>query len=260
MPNRMIKETLRTSRNVSSLTDFQFRIWVLLITYVDDYGRGNADPELLKSLLFPRKHSVSINQIQNAIKALDSKGMITLYDFDGETYFYFPKWADHQRIRQKVSKFPEPPAICSNPPQLAAGLREKRPETKPNQVEVEVETNRNQLETNARARVSNSQPDVGRVMEYFLDRVNPSPSPLAIEMLKKYTEELSADVVIHALGIALDERKTGWRYIQGILQRYKKDGLNNMEAVLQAEREHDNRKRNGETNNIFAQIYQEEYG
>ena len=47
MGNRMIKETIRTSRSVNNMTDFQFRVWVYLITYVDDYGRGSADSELL---------------------------------------------------------------------------------------------------------------------------------------------------------------------------------------------------------------------
>ncbi|MBQ7825187.1 MAG: hypothetical protein IJ337_02390 [Clostridia bacterium] len=48
MPNRVIKESIRTSKGVNSLSAFQFRLWVYLITYVDDYGRGSADPELLK--------------------------------------------------------------------------------------------------------------------------------------------------------------------------------------------------------------------
>lgn len=133
MPNRMIKDTLRTSRNVSSLSDFEFRVWVLLITYVDDYGRGSADPELLKGLLFPRMHGVTEDQIGDALRTLSDKGMITLYESEGEPFFCFPKWGEHQRIRTKVSKFPQPPTICRGLPQSAAICREVRPETKPNQ-------------------------------------------------------------------------------------------------------------------------------
>ena len=77
--------------------------------------------------------------------------------------------------------------------------------------------------------------DLPRVMTFFLDRVNPSPSPLCLDSLKQYTAALGADVVLHALSIALDERKTGWSYIQAILARYERDGLRDMEAVLQAE-------------------------
>jgi hypothetical protein len=68
--------------------------------------------------------------------------MITLYEDDGESFFYFPKWAEHQRIRQKVSKFPEPPPKSEyrgELPQSAASCGELPPETKPNQIEEEVE-------------------------------------------------------------------------------------------------------------------------
>ena len=41
MPNRLIKDSIRFSEKVNSLSDFQFRLWVSLITYVDDYGRGS---------------------------------------------------------------------------------------------------------------------------------------------------------------------------------------------------------------------------
>jgi hypothetical protein len=35
-------------------------------------------------------------------------GSILLYDVDGESYFCFPNWADHQRIQTKKSRFPSP--------------------------------------------------------------------------------------------------------------------------------------------------------
>lgn len=84
--------------------------------------------------------------------------------------------------------------------------------------------------------------DLGRVMDFFMDRINPTPSPMAVDDIKGYTETLGADVVIHALGIALDERKTGWSYIHAILQRYERDGLKTMDAVLRDEQERTARK------------------
>lgn len=80
--------------------------------------------------------------------------------------------------------------------------------------------------------------DLGRVMSYYMDKINPTPSPICLDLLKGYTESLGADVILHAFGIALDERKTGWSYIQGILQHYERDGLKTMDAVLRAEQEH----------------------
>ena len=108
MPNRIIKDSIRTSKSVKSMTDFQFRLWVYLITYVDDYGRGSADPELLKGFVFPRRKGVTESTIEKALLDLANSGSILLYDVDGESYFCFPNWGDHQRIQTKRSKFPAP--------------------------------------------------------------------------------------------------------------------------------------------------------
>lgn len=108
MPNRMLKETIRTSKNVNSLTDFQFRLWIYLITYVDDYGRGSADPEILKGLVFTRRKNVTESQIKNALSDLANIGMIRTYEVEEEPYFYFPNWEKHQRQQAKKAKFPAP--------------------------------------------------------------------------------------------------------------------------------------------------------
>lgn len=108
MPNRVIKDSIRTSKSVNALSDFQFRVWLYLITYVDDYGRGSADPELLKGLVFTRRKGVTEVQIQKAIADLANAGMINLYEVDGEPFLYFPNWHEHQRIRDCKPKFPAP--------------------------------------------------------------------------------------------------------------------------------------------------------
>lgn len=101
MPNRIIKESIRTSRKINELTDFQFRLWLYLITYVDDYGRGSADPELIKGFVFPRRKRISESDIGKALAELVGMGCISLYKVDGESYFCFPNWSEHQRIQTK---------------------------------------------------------------------------------------------------------------------------------------------------------------
>lgn len=108
MPNRIIKDSIRTSKTVNNLSDFNFRLWVYLITYVDDYGRGSADPELLKGFVFPRRKGVTESNIKKALADLANSGSVLLYEVDGEPYFCFPNWSEHQRIQTKKSKFPAP--------------------------------------------------------------------------------------------------------------------------------------------------------
>ena len=108
MPNRLLKESIRTSKSVNLLTDFQFRLWVHLITFADDYGRGSADPELIKGLCFPRRKGITEAQLRSALSDLANTGMIVLYEVDGDSFFYFPNWEKHQQVRAKVSRFPAP--------------------------------------------------------------------------------------------------------------------------------------------------------
>lgn len=141
MPNRVIKESIRTSKSINALNDFQFRVWLYLITYVDDYGCGSADSELLKGFVFPRRKGITESQIQKAIDDLASLGIIHLYDVDGESYLCFPNWDKHQRIQAKKRKFPEPPIELQEawkteengePRCVTVSHRESPPESNPN--------------------------------------------------------------------------------------------------------------------------------
>ena len=133
MPNRIIKETIRTNKAINALTDFQFRMWTYLLTYVDDYGRGSAEPDILKGFVFPRRKSVTEKNISDCLTDLACMGLIDLYEVDGESYLCFPTWADHQRIQQKRSKFPGPDS-GSRKPTASHGESplESNPNTNPN--------------------------------------------------------------------------------------------------------------------------------
>lgn len=109
MPRRILEPTIHTNRKINSISDFQFRLWAYLLTYVDDYGRGSADPELLKGFLFPRRRGITESSIDQALTALANAGLIRLYEVNGEPHLYFPNWSEHQRIQRKYSEFPAPP-------------------------------------------------------------------------------------------------------------------------------------------------------
>ena len=108
MPNRIIKDTIHTSDTINRMTDFQFRLWVNLITYVDDYGRGDARPAIIKGICFPLRERLSNADISKALQDLAGMGCVTLYEVDGKPYLCFPTWESHQNIRNKKSKFPGP--------------------------------------------------------------------------------------------------------------------------------------------------------
>ena len=108
MPNRIIKESINASEKINSLSDWQFRLWVGLITYVDDYGRGDARPAIIKGAVFPLRERVTNKDIEKGLAELAGTGCVGLYEVDGKPYLYFPNWGTHQSIRNKRSKYPAP--------------------------------------------------------------------------------------------------------------------------------------------------------
>ena len=113
MPNRMIKDSIHTSDKVNAMTDFQFRLWVNLIAYVDDYGRGDARPAIIKGSCFPLRERLTLKEIDTALSGLAGIGCVVLYEVDGRPYLCFPNWEKHQTIRNKRSKYPAPPENCN---------------------------------------------------------------------------------------------------------------------------------------------------
>ena len=134
MPNRIIKESTFTSEKISSLSDFEFRLWVGLITQADDAGRGDARPAIIKGRVFPLRERVTIKDVDVAIHGLAAKGCVSLYTVGGKPYFLFPSWARHQRIRECKPKFPGPENAdaCGDSKNSAASCGELRPESNPN--------------------------------------------------------------------------------------------------------------------------------
>lgn len=167
MPNRIIKESIHTSEDVNMMTDFQFRLWVSLITYVDDFGRGDARPAIIKGSCFPLRDRITNKDIEAALRALAGIGCVSLYEVDGKPYLYFPTWESHQTVRNQKSKYPAPAegqqlqAIESNCKQLKANVPV---------IQSESESNPNPKEGVRAARFT--PPTVDEVREYCRERGN----------------------------------------------------------------------------------------
>lgn len=122
------------------------------------------------------------------------------------------------------------------------------------EIETDIEIERREREENnststrAREETEEEPPnDLARVMTFYLDKINSSPSSTCVDLLKAYAESLGADVVIHACEIALDEKKISWSYIHSILQRYERAGLRTLDAIQQEEADYARRKQAAQT-------------
>lgn len=112
MPNRIVREAILTSEPVCSLGWPEEVFYRRLMSIVDDYGRSEANPQLLRSRCYP----LQTDQVRNAdltrwIAACEKAGLIVVYDIEGKRYLQIEKFG--QQLRS-ASKCPPPPdGICN---------------------------------------------------------------------------------------------------------------------------------------------------
>ena len=107
MPNRIIKESICTSDNIDQLTPFQENVFIRLMVNCDDFGRFDARPKILSSRLFPLK-DISPEEMDEALKALISADLVTVYTVGDRPFLFMNTWERHQQKRAAKSKYPSP--------------------------------------------------------------------------------------------------------------------------------------------------------
>ena len=107
MPNRIIKDSICRSESYKALSLFQRDFFIRLIVTVDDYGRYDARPSILKAQLYPLE-GTTVATIASALKAMSTLGIVLLYSVGGRQYLQLTSWQKHQSIRAQHSKYPAP--------------------------------------------------------------------------------------------------------------------------------------------------------
>lgn len=111
MPNRILKESICESRSLSHCSTFAEDLYKRLITYADDYGRFNADTQIMLARLYARDmQSISEDDVIDGLVELAGEGKIQFYTAQPrhEVYGCFPSWAEHQRVRESKARCPDP--------------------------------------------------------------------------------------------------------------------------------------------------------
>ncbi len=110
MPNRILKESICASESIDPLSAEAEIFFYRLIVNADDYGRFDARPAIIKARCFPLKDPDVYNAslIQSLVDELCAQNLIHLYSADGKKYIQIVTWTEHQQIRAKRSKYPDP--------------------------------------------------------------------------------------------------------------------------------------------------------
>ena len=116
MPNRIIKESICTSEDIAGLSMGAEILFYHLMVKVDDFGVYFGNEKIIKNTCFPLKSSeIKVKQVESWLNELVKAGLLFAYVAeDGKKYVQFTKWAKHQQIRAKKSKYPLFDSTCNH--------------------------------------------------------------------------------------------------------------------------------------------------
>lgn len=118
MPTRYLKPGIRDSGHIEGLSahpDAEVLYYRLLVT-VDDFGRFDGRPDMVKAYCFPTRLRATADKCMQWLKSLESVGLVILYEFDNKPYLQITKWDNKPRATS--SKFPSPPSDVYSCPQM----------------------------------------------------------------------------------------------------------------------------------------------
>lgn len=98
-----------------------------LYFHVDDFGRANAEPDLLRAKAFPFRRDLRDTDCSRLLAACVKAGLIAVYEVGGTPYLEVVAFRDARHLRAQHSRFPAPPGGPSQA-QLQA-LARKRGQT-----------------------------------------------------------------------------------------------------------------------------------
>jgi hypothetical protein len=117
----MLNRTVSLSLKMHQLPDDTARLLATwLIPHLDVDGAFYADAAVVKSMIFPRRTDISMQQIEIYINVMAEIGLIRLYDHDGQRWMIWPGFRANQpgmRTEREDAQYPTPhdatlPATC----------------------------------------------------------------------------------------------------------------------------------------------------
>lgn len=111
---KALHDKISISEKLASLSDYEFRIWVMGLAKSDSYGRIYGDARLLKATALPLLDS-RLDQVQAALATLAQRGLVHAYEVEGKAFLVFH---DHDQagtgnLRYRKSSIPAPPSsLC----------------------------------------------------------------------------------------------------------------------------------------------------
>ena len=110
---RMLNKTVSLSLKFHDLPDDTCRLlatWI--ISQLDYRGVFYADPAVVKSMVFPRRTDITIDDVARYLDAMQEAGLIEVFEVRGELWQSWPGFAHNQiglRAERERTEYPPPP-------------------------------------------------------------------------------------------------------------------------------------------------------
>jgi hypothetical protein len=111
MPTRYLKPGVRDSEAIDSLTPLAETLFYRLLVTVDDFGRYDGRPAMVKAHCFPIK-DMTPAKCAALLDELHAAGLVQLYTTDGKPCLQMSKWDNVPRAKE--SKYPAPEDECTH--------------------------------------------------------------------------------------------------------------------------------------------------
>jgi hypothetical protein len=109
---RMIDPSFWEDEKLGTLEPMARLLFMGLISQADDEGRLKGHPSLLRSIIFPYDHDITLPQLDDWLTLLsaDNRKLITRYEVDNQKYIFIRNFKKHQTINKpQKSKLPSIP-------------------------------------------------------------------------------------------------------------------------------------------------------
>ena len=120
MPQRFLKPGITTSPKWNSVGWMAQSFYIRILTLVDDFGRFDGHPQILRSYALPLGdpdgQDIPVQTIVSICEQLHAKGLVLFYRINGKEYLQVLNWKENARAAS--SKFPQFDSHCE---QMFAG-------------------------------------------------------------------------------------------------------------------------------------------
>lgn len=177
----------------------------------------------------------NVDIVRSALRLFEELGMVEV--FDDKTLFMTEAAKllgreTYAAKRKRIQRHPE--MAGDNVPRLSPEC----PQEIDIEKEIEKDTEKELSQHHPRARENAIQdPALAKVMGFYMEEIARNvPSTTVTTDIQCFVSEMGDDIVLHAMERAAEADKHDWRYVKGILNRYKTSGLDTLEKVLLEEK------------------------